>query len=299
MRLRRSLMLACLLGALLAIAAPGQAQAQGPAYKATQPTLGAMYRDGQSGRYLLGGTWLYRPDLTDVGVAKGWWRDVGATDGWSPVTVPNSYNAGDLSSSSMAGYVGWYRRDFTVPRGAFAKYVAARARRWIIRFESVNYRATVWLNGKLIGTHAGAYLPFEFDLNDLRPGINRLIVRVDDRLSLSTLPPNPGIIWWNFGGPQREVYLRAVQAADLEQVQVRPLIGCRTCAARIEEQVLVRNVTGAPQPVALHGFYGSVPISFGSATIAPHATWTARATAIVRHPRLWSPPHPTLYRATL
>jgi beta-glucuronidase len=293
--LRRSVALA----ALIVSCATGLASAQPVVSPATPPTLGALYRDGQTGRYLLGGTWLYRPDLTDVGVTQNWWRNIASTAGWTPVTVPNSYNAGDFSNASMAGYVGWYRRDFTLPTGAFAKYVPASARHWIIRFESVNYRATVWLNGKLIGTHAGAYLPFEFDLKSLRPGANRLIVRVDDRLSRSTLPPSPGIIWWNFGGLQREVYLRAVQAADLQQVQVRPLIGCARCAAQIEEQALVRNVTGTPQRVKLHGFYGSQPIDFGSATIAPHATWTAKAVALLKHPRLWSPPHPTLYRATL
>ena len=49
------------------------------------------------------------------GIAGGWWRDQPGTAGWSAVTVPNSYNAGDLSVASMNGYVGWYRRDFTLP----------------------------------------------------------------------------------------------------------------------------------------------------------------------------------------
>src|SRR5947209_19038213 len=115
--------------ALLVFVIPGTASAQGPVYKPSPPTLGALYRDGQTGRYLLGGSWLYRPDTTDVGAKQGWWRDVSATDGWSPVTVPNSYNAGDLSKTSMAGYVGWYRRDFTLPTGAFAKYVRSEERR--------------------------------------------------------------------------------------------------------------------------------------------------------------------------
>ena len=35
---------------------------------------------------------------------------------------------------------------------------------WIVRFESINYRAKVWLNGQPLGTHRGAYLPFEFRL---------------------------------------------------------------------------------------------------------------------------------------
>src|SRR5205085_11894364 len=124
-------------------------------------------------------------------------RDVASTVGWSSTTVPNAYNAGDLSAASMNGYVGWYRRDFTLPAGAFARYVPSAARRWIVRFESVNYRATVWLNGRLVGGHNGAYLPFEMNLNGPRHGLNRLIVRVDDRRTAGALPPGPGGGWWH------------------------------------------------------------------------------------------------------
>ena len=288
-----------LIALLLALLAAATADAQGPAYLATPPTPGALYGDGQTGRYLLGGAWLYRPDPAVVGIAQGFWRDQAATDGWTPVTVPNAYNAGDLSSTSMTGYVGWYRRDLTLPQGVFGRYVKTADRRWIIRFESVNYRATVWLNGRQIGTHAGAYLPFELDLTNLRPGVNRLIVRVDDRRSPSDLPPGPGGGWWNFGGIVREVYLRAVQRADISQVQVRPVLPCPSCSATVQEQVVVRNLSNARQSVRLRGRYGSVRLDFGQASIAPHATWTAVAAAPISRPRLWSLDHPNLYRATL
>ncbi|MGI8902621.1 MAG: glycoside hydrolase family 2 protein [Solirubrobacteraceae bacterium] len=283
----------------LVFAATGSARAQGAVYTATPPTAGALYHDGQSGRYLLGGAWLYRADRGDVGVAQGWWRGGDATDGFAPITVPNSYNARDFSTTSMHGYVGWYRKDFTLPAGAFARNVRARDRHWIVRFESVNYRATVWLNGHQIGTHAGAFLPFEIDLTGLHGGLNRLIVRVDDRRSGSDLPPGPGGGWWNFGGILREVYLRAVQRADLKLVQVRPLLPCRSCAAAIHEQALVRNVTAAPQTVHLKGLYGTVPLDFGVRRIPPHGTWTARSSITIAHPRLWAPDHPTLYHASL
>jgi beta-glucuronidase len=282
--------------------APGEA-GLGPtaasADAATPPTQGALYSNGQTGRYLLDGQWLYRADPTDGGVSDGFWRGVASTDGWSPVTVPNAYNAGDYSQASMQGSVGWYRRDFTLPGGAFAPYVPAAYRRWIIRFESVNYRATVWLNGHQIGTHAGAYLPFEFDLRYLRSGVNRLVVRVDDRRGSGDLPPGPGGGWWNFGGILREVYLRAVQRVDIAQVQVRPLLPCPSCTATVEERILVRNPTGAAQTVALNGHYGSQPLSFGSQTIAPAATWTFTASVRIPHPRLWAPGSPHLYTATL
>ena len=77
--LRRSLLLA----ALMTICCTGLAHAQPFAYSATPPTLGALYRDGQTGRYLLGSTWLYRPDLAEhiqpvlrqlLGAALDWVR---------------------------------------------------------------------------------------------------------------------------------------------------------------------------------------------------------------------------------
>ena len=284
---------------VLMLATGGVARAQGPVYTAQPPTKGALYRDGQSGRYLLAGTWLSRPDSSQVGVAQGWWRNRAATDGWSPVTVPNAYNAGDLSNASMTGSTGWYRRDFTLPSGAFARYVPASARHWIVRFESVNYRITVWLNGREIGSHAGAYLPFEFDLTGLHSGVNRLILRVDSHRSPSDFPPGPSGGWWNYGGILREVYLRAVAGADLQQVQVRPLLPCPTCAATITEQALVRNVTAKVQTVELHGSFGGARLNFGTAKIGPHRTWTAQASARVAHPRLWAPGTPYLYRAGL
>src|SRR5579862_9786253 len=206
----RSLLLIVAIGCLSAPLA--RADVPAPA------TPAPVDQDGQTDRYVLGGTWLYRADLGDVGLARGWWRASGATPGWTPVTIPNSYNARNFSPASMDGWVGWYRRDFALPAHVFASYVPAAARAWIIGFESVNYYATVWLNGHEIGSHAGAYLPFEFTLRWLRPGVNQLVVRVDNRLSPATLPPiDTAGDWWNFGGILDQVYLRPVQRADITQ----------------------------------------------------------------------------------
>ncbi|HWE09889.1 MAG TPA: glycoside hydrolase family 2 TIM barrel-domain containing protein [Solirubrobacteraceae bacterium] len=276
-----------------------KAAVQTAAYTATSPTYGALYRDGQNDRWLLGGTWLTRADPSNAGTAAGWWRNVAATSGWSPVAVPNSFNAGDLSTASMNGSVEWYRRDFTVPAKAFSSSVPARFRSWIIRFESVNYYATVWLNGRRLGTHAGAYLPFEFALKGVRSGINRLVVRVDDRRDGTSLPPGPSGGWWNFGGINREVYLRAVQRVDMTPVVIRPSLPCPTCAATVHEQVSINNPTSSPQTVVLRGTYGGAKLNFRGHTIAAGATWTTQATVRIAHPHLWAPGSPYLYKATL
>jgi beta-glucuronidase len=285
--------------AALGVAAPLVHAQTGPVYTPTPPTHGALYQDGPTDRWLLGGQWLYRSDPTNVGQAAGYWRDNPSTDGWAPVTVPNSFNAGDLSDASMAGSIGWYRRDFTIPAHAFTTYVPARFRSWIVRFESVNYHATVWLNGRRLGTHAGAYLPFEFDLRGVKAGVNRLVVRVDDRRNAGDLPPGPSGGWWNFGGLQREVYLRSVQRVDMSPVVVRPILPCPTCAATVQEQVTVRNPTGSPQTVSLQGVYGSARLAFGGHTIPARGTWVAHASVSIATPHLWAPDDPHLYPATI
>src|SRR5204863_4287907 len=167
-------------------------------------------RDGPAGRVLLAGSWLFRADPGDQGLAQGWATQTDPA-GWSAVSVPNAWNANDYSDASMAGSVAWYRRDFHVP-------ATPRGALWLVRFESVNYRATVFLNGVQIGTHDGASIPFELPLSHLQPGVNHLVVRVDDRRGPTDLPPGPRGGWWNFGGILREVYLRRVDQIDISSM---------------------------------------------------------------------------------
>ena len=108
------------------------------------------------------------------------------------------WNLGDPSNESMAGGIGWYRKDFELPE-------ADSALAWAVRFESVNYRTQVWLNGKPVGENTGAYIPFEFQLSSpKRHGTNRLVVRVDSRRLTRDFPP---------GGPEhrRRAHRRLVE----------------------------------------------------------------------------------------
>ena len=63
---RRATALALLALALatlaLTAAAGGARSVAALAAASEQPTPGAVYQSGPSGRYLLGGTWLFRPD---------------------------------------------------------------------------------------------------------------------------------------------------------------------------------------------------------------------------------------------
>ncbi len=51
----------------------------------------------------------------------------------------------------------------------------------MLHFGAVDYKCTVYLNGKLIGKHRGGYFPFSFDVSDvISDGMNELEVEVTD-----------------------------------------------------------------------------------------------------------------------
>ena len=162
-------------------------------------------------------------------------------------TIPNSYNAGDFSPRAWRARSGGTDATSRCRPARSRRYVPAADRSWLIEFESVNYAATVWLNGHELGTHAGGYLPFEFPLSDLRAGVNRLIVRVDDRRTGADFPPGPSGGWWNFGGLLDVVYLRPVQRADLDQVMIRPELPCPQPARRRSSSRRRSSTSPAPR----------------------------------------------------
>ena len=267
------------IGFLLALAAA-------PARAASVPPEGARYHDGPSGRYLLNG-----PDWQ--------FRRAGGKH-WSSVSVPNAWNAHDTSNRSMAGGVVWYRKDFVAPGGP--------ATAWLIHFDNVRYRATVWLNGRRMGGHAGAYLPWELRLSGLKRGgaSNRLLVRVDNRTRPTDLPPArltvegaPNGGWWNYGGILGDVYLRRVDRLDFSRVEVRPSLPCPTCAAAVRYRVTLHNYGTKTAATTATSQYGDRSVTLGSRTIPAGKDATFNKSVTIPQPHLWSPADPYLYEVTL
>ncbi len=270
---------------LLAICALAPAA---PAVAAPVPPERALYEDGPDGRFLLESGWSTRADPGDVGLKKGWQR-AGARAGFRGVTIPHAFNARDLSAKGFVSRVQWYRTTFRRPAGG--------ASQWRFRFESVNRRSQVFLNGRRIGTHEGANLPFEVPASSLRAGDNELVVRVDGRLTRTDLPPAPRPQgWWNYGGILREVYLRRAGDLDLADLDLRP-----SNSGRVDVAAVVRNTTRQTQPLNYtidvtgpDGSTRSFPVP-GQGAVAPGALGRLQTTIQVDSPQLWSPDAPRLY----
>ncbi len=213
--------------------------------------------------------------------------------------MPHSWNAQDTTLNKSS--VGWYRKEFTLPRSP------RRANHfWKARFEGSNYRTWIWLNGKQIGTYTG-YFPFEVDLEGLRRGRNTLVVKVSSLRSNRDLTHwRPAAFngfgtggWWNFGGLLREVYVRRIDTIDIEDVHVLPRLRRVGGPAAVEVRVRLRNLTNRDRNVGLSFSVAGDRFSFGRETVPANMERELVNRFTIARPKLWQPGRPTLYPMTV
>ena len=212
------------------------------------------------------------------------------------MTVPHNWNAADTLFNRSSH--GWYRREIVLPRGQ-----RGRGTLWIARFEGASHHATVYLNGREVGRHSGGYSPFEVDLRGMRPGRNRLVVRLSTLRGPTDLTHwRPARFngygtggWWNFGGLSREVYVRPVRTLDVERVAVQPKLRCARCLARIQVRSLIRNTGITSKRVALALRVGRRAIRLGHVTVPARSRREALGRFTIRRPKLWGPGSGRMY----
>jgi beta-glucuronidase len=268
-----------------------------PELSVERPGGKPLIYEGQTTRQLLGGTWYFRQDdLLTQGDSERWYAQDDLT-GWTAISVPHNWNAQDTTLNKSS--VGWYRKEFRLPR-------SSRSTFWKARFEGSNYRTWVWLNGKQIGTYTG-YFPFEVDLEGLRRGRNTLVVKVSSLRSNRDLTHWRSAAfngfgtggWWNFGGLLREVYVRRINRIDIEDVHVLPRLRRVGGPARVEVRVKLRNLTGRARRVGLSVRVGGENFAFGTEEVLAGNTRELSNSFTIDRPKLWQPGRPTLYPMTV
>jgi beta-galactosidase/beta-glucuronidase len=243
---------------------------------------------GPDGRLAVAGPWVQALDPDDTGELAGW------AAGHFPgqlVTLPHVANAANvIGAAGVAAYRGgiaWYRTTLTAPRtGSFA-----------LRFESVHHVAEVWLDGRLLGTHTGAYLPFEFNLR-LREGVaHRLVVKADYRFPSRQKREGWHRTWFNYGGINREVTLRPLGRSELEAPALRTQLS--DGAATVDIDVLVHNRADRARSLQVRGTLrhdGSGPaLVFPRVRVGAGETRRVATRVVIKAPALWAPGSPSLY----
>jgi beta-galactosidase len=177
----------------------------------------------------LAGEWQLTLDPTCEGLDRGWTTGRFPADRAVAVQVPSLWN---LTYPDYEG-VAFYRKVFHCPE-AYAGKVA------LIHFEGVCYRSEAWLNGHYLGSHAGAYTPFWFELTQaLRPGQeNELILRVAglsktkavDGILLKHVPTSKQSWYYTHGGPWGNIWLEPRPWVCVQSLVLVPdLRGERVC----------------------------------------------------------------------
>ena len=133
----------------------------------------------------------------------------------------------------------WYRLEFHCPADW------NDGRKVALAFDGVNYRGTVFVNGKVVGEHEGAHAGFEIDCGTaLRFGdMNTLYVRVKAVRPFTFYGDRES----HFAGIWGNVYLRCRPAVFIEDLQVVTSVRQKTLRVRIT----ARNSTARPQRVTV------------------------------------------------
>jgi beta-galactosidase len=244
---------------------------------------------------------------------QGWRFSFGAADGaeaaafddhgWAQVSLPHTWNKVGGTKDRVADYnhergAGWYRLSLTPP----ADYAGKRL---YLQFDAASIVTDVWVNGKKIGNHKGAFGRFRFDVTEaLKPGqANLVAVRTDNSSPNTANSPTAEVSpmsgdFFMFGGLYRKVSLIATDPVHIDLLDDGgPGIYARAKTVEADKAVIevaerLRNDGAQPQAVTvktaiLDAAGQEVATGSESLTLAPGQTATPAPNLSLAKPHLW------------
>ena len=238
----------------------------------------------------LDGWWEFAFDDTNAGINERWF-DGRALPQRILTPFPYQSETSGIGSRDIHEVM-WYSRSFDVPAGW--DYGAL-----LLHFGAVDYRADVWINGRVAGRNRGGHVPFSFDIAPyLKPGANRVTVRVEDRQD----PYQPRGKQSSSGTPVRIYYY--CTSGIWQNVWLEPVPALRIDHLRITESHPDGTLA---LTVHLHGpasdWEAELDVLDGldSETVCAQARTSSRSASLtlrtqVPDPQAWSPASPHLYK---
>ncbi|WP_028921959.1 glycoside hydrolase family 2 protein [Pseudonocardia acaciae] len=244
------------------------------------------------------GSWGFAYDDNDEGLDAGWFERAEPFDRTIVVPFPPESKASGIGDTGYHPVV-WYRRTFRADPGEG---------RLVLHLGAVDYRARVWLNGRLVATHEGGHTPFHADVTAaLGTGEQVLVVRAEDSPTDPEQPrgkqdwrPEPHTIWyhrttgiwqpvWAETVPARHIRaLRWTTSVARGQVELDAELAGPAVAARLEVRLRLGEETLAEQSVSVRGGGARLVLDLPA---AHHGQDLDRL--------LWTPERPTLLDAEL
>jgi hypothetical protein len=222
----------------------------------------------------LNGLWDYAITPVDAGRPQNW-------DGKILVPFCAESALSGVGKKVLPDQNLWYRRSFDAPQ-------IKAGDRLLLNFDAVDWKTTVWVNGRQAGTHVGGHDPFTFDITDLvKAGANEMVVQVWDPTDTGGQPRgkqvlNPGgIMYTAVTGIWQTVWMETVPANYIKSLKIIPDID------RQVVRVTVNTLSGGN--VRLQAMDSGKPVD----------TRTGKAGEVIElkisKPKLWNPDTPNLY----
>ncbi|WP_201833503.1 glycoside hydrolase family 2 protein [Microvirga zambiensis] len=144
------------------------------------------------------GSWGFAFDDTDIGLSERWFEQAEPFDREIVVPFPPESRLSGIHETGFHPVV-WYRREIRIED-------PDRRNRFLLHFGAVDYKASVWVNGRLAVEHVGGQTPFFADIAPLLvPGEAQIVVvRAEDEPRDLQQPrgkqyweEQPGYIWYH------------------------------------------------------------------------------------------------------
>jgi glycosyl hydrolase family 2 len=198
--------------------------------------------------------------------------------------------------------VAWYRRSFEILNNGSLHGQSISDHVRVLHFGAVDYHATVWVNGQLVGEHEGGYLPFEMPANDVLRfnGPNELVVRVIDlgndadfspEFAFAEVPHGKQSWYGPVGGIWQSVYLEARHRLHIARLHITPDVAQERAQVDVQlsqpaanRTALILTVTDPHGQVSRHS------------SVIHEGEQSCHVAVPVAQPMLWDTLHPHLYR---
>ena len=265
-------------------------------------------------RVPLDGRWQFAFDPENRGLSSGWFRPDYSDAPWRTVNVPlpwDLYDTPDFAGSDGRRYgkgsafydgYAWYRTRFAASPDWKKRFVK-------LNFLGVNYKAWVYVNGHLVGTHEGGHTPFSLTVSPyLEKGDNVVAVRVYRRpwwSSYTAESPTPitddseipykPVDYWPYAGITRSVYLEVGGGLSISKILTR------ADDHRLTAKVVLYNPTPKRQRQLLTfdpGAGTGGEVEQLEVELGPSQVRVATFERAIPGARWWSPDDPQLYKAT-
>ena len=250
--------------------------------------------------------WSFNPEwrfhLGDVKDAEK--ADFNDTE-WEVVSTPHSVKLMPAEASGCRNYQGiaWYRKSFVLPKNTGNQNVE-------LHFEAIMGKQRIYIDGRLVKEHEGGYLPITVNLTQLgiRPGEKHIIAVMTDNSNDKTFPPGKPQYTLDFayhGGIYRDVWLIAKnKVAITDAIEENKVAGggifvhYGTISQQLAEVFVnteVRNTDQKTRTITVENSIGTIRKT-SKVTLPAGACKTVVQKLIIKHPSLWSPETPYLYR---